>query len=131
MYYGFFTNGSNSFLSDLINKISPNKGSVTKESITTKCNGKDVICIQKDGKVTTQKQKTEEKSCEQDKNCHIVYAANERTAVAAIRAYTGVKNMNLTPLIKDSAPNNVTYYCNDSNRCWAVDHTSHKVIEMN
>lgn len=129
-YFGLFANNSNNFLNDLINKVYPNRGSIAKESITTKCNGKDTVCVQKDGKITTQKKEQEQKPCEKTKNCYLHYAANERAAVSAIRAYTGVQDMNLTPLIKDGTPDNVTYYCNDTKRCWAVDHSTHKVIEI-
>lgn len=129
-YFSLFAGSTNNYLQDIMNKISPNKGSIAKESITTKCNGKDTVCIQKDGKVTAQKKEQAEKPCEKTKNCYLQYAANERTAISAIRAYTGVPDMNLTPLIKDGTPDNITFYCNDSNRCWAVDHSTHKVIEL-
>lgn len=130
-YYGFFSNNSNNFISDLINKVSPNKGSVAKETISAKCNGKDIICVQKDGKIISEKPQTKEKACEKTKDCHLMYSSNERAAITAIRAYTGAPDMNLSPLIKDSAPDNITYYCNDSNNCWAVDHVTHKVLEKN
>lgn len=130
-YFSFFDNdNSNNFLRDLVNKVSPNRGSIDKNSITTKCNGKDIICTQKNGTIIAQKQKTEEKSCEKERNCHLVYSANERAAVSAIRAYTGVQDMNLMPFVKDSTPDNITYYCNDSNKCWAVNHKTHNVVEM-
>lgn len=128
-YFSFFSNNSSNFISDIINKVSPNKGSIAKDTISIKCNGKDVICMQKDRKIISEKQQTKEKACEKTKDCHLVYSANERAAITAIRAYTGVPDMNLNPLVKNSSPNNITYYCNDSSNCWAVDHVTHKVIE--
>ncbi len=130
-FYSFNSNSTNNFISDIINKASPDKGSVAKATIATKCNGKDTVCVQKGGEIISEKPQEKEKACEKTKDCHLVYSANERAAITAIRAYTGVPDMNLNPLVKDSSPDNITYYCNDSNRCWAVDHVTHKVIEKN
>jgi hypothetical protein len=102
------------------------RGSITKvQAAVNNCNGKDVICVMKNGKIVTQKQPAPSMALTQQD--HMAYASNVALAVAAIRAYTHVPNLNLS-LLNSNTPTHITYYCTPDNKCWAVNNYTHQVI---
>lgn len=109
------------------------RGSVSKgQAESTQCNGKNVICTVKDGKLQSKKlSDTERKKIEKQyaspREKNIQYADNVAEAVQAIRHYTGVGDLNLQ-LMKGSSPAFVSYYCTNDNKCWAVDNDTHEVL---
>lgn len=115
-----------------INKLI-SRGSVTKDqALATRCFEKDTICVLKDGKIVNKKQTINEKENTQKqytsiKEQNIQYAKNVSSAVAAIRAYTHIPDLNLT-LLNNSTPSNISYYCSPDNKCWAVDNQAHSVL---
>lgn len=107
-------------------------GSVTKEkAVVNRCNGKDFVCVMKNGEIVSQKQTSTDsaklqKKYASEKEQHIQYAINVAAAVSAVRAYTHIPNLDLTPLT--NSPVNITYYCSPDKKCWAVDNQTHKVV---
>lgn len=118
------TNPINKFIS---------RGSVTKDqALATRCFEKDTICVIKDGKIVNKKQTEDEKENTLKQNTskkeqNVQYAKNVSSAVAAIRAYTHIPDLNLT-LLNNSAPSKISYYCSPDSKCWAVDNETHTVL---
>ena len=109
------------------------RGSISKDdAVATKCGTKNTICRVNSGKITSSTLSTDEvKKMEQQYNSpremNIQYAENVSAAVHAIRAYTGVGNLDVS-LLQESTPLYVSYYCTKYNKCWAVDNETHKVV---
>jgi hypothetical protein len=122
--YLFFTFG--------LSRIKEFKGSISAKNIQVNCDGRENICITKNGKVVSEKKPQSSldprSSCKTDLECSKLYSANVRDAVKIIRDYTGIQDLNLTPIVKDGVPIYITYYCSPSNRCWGIDHRTHKIV---
>lgn len=116
------------FLGNLVSR-----GAVSKDqAAATKCNGKDIVCTIKDGKIQSKKLssgeiKKMEKQYASPRERNIQYADNVAEAVQAIRKYTGVGDLDLA-LMEGTSPAFISYYCTKNNKCWAVDNDTHQVL---